>query len=99
MKNIEQVSQYNQSQLIANNDLVSIHLSNALSPKPLTFRDDHKHIASNILGNTSLTCQQKHTNAQQSSVLNKRMNMNAEGWLKALQTSLVKPSLVDAIVA
>jgi hypothetical protein len=97
LKNLEQISQYNQSQLIVDNDLVSIHLSNALSPKPLTFRDDYKHIASNILGNTSLTCQEKHTNAQQSPVLNKRMNMNAEGWLKAVQTSLVKSSLVDAI--
>lgn len=97
LKNIEQISQYNQGQLIADNDLVSIQLSNALSPKPLNFRDDKLHIASNILGNTSLTCQEKYTNPQQSPVLNKRINMNVEGWLKAVQTSLVKSSLVDAI--
>ncbi|MDX2370325.1 MAG: VC2046/SO_2500 family protein [Colwellia sp.] len=97
LKNIEQISQYNQGQLIADNDLVTIQLSNALSPKPLTFRDDNHYIASNILGNTSLTCQEKHTHQQSSAVLNKRVNMNVEGWLKAVQTSLVKSSLVNAI--
>jgi len=95
LKNMEQISQYNQSQLVADNDLVSIQLSNALSPKPLTFRDDKQHIASDILGNTSLTCQEKHSHQQSSVVLNKRVNMNVEGWLKAVQTSLVKSSLVE----
>ncbi|MBL4900526.1 MAG: hypothetical protein JKX76_12995 [Colwellia sp.] len=99
LKNVEQISQYNQSQLIADNDLVSIQLSNALSPKPLTFRDDKQHITSNILSNTSLTCQEKHTHQQVSSVLNKRVNMNAEGWLKTIQMSLVKSNLVDGITA
>ena len=97
LKNIEQISQYNQSQLIVDNDLVTIQLSNALSPKPLAFRDDNHYIASNILGNTSLTCQEKHTHQQSSAVLNKRINMNVESWLKTVQTSLVKSSLVDAI--
>jgi hypothetical protein len=97
LKNIEQISQYNESQLIADNDLVSIQLSNALSPKPLTFRDDNKYIASNILANTSLTCQEKHTNPKSSPVLNTRINMNVESWLKAVQTSLVKSSLVDGV--
>lgn len=99
LKNLEQISQYNQGELIAQNDLVSVQLTNALSPKPLTFRDDNRHIASNILGNTSLTCQEKHNHEQSSVVINKRTNMNVEGWLKTVQTSLVKSSLVDAIVA
>lgn len=97
LKSVEQINQYNQGQLVADNDLVSIQLSNALSPKPLTFRDDNKHIASNILGNTSLTCQEKHACKQVTPVLNKRLNMNVESWLKTVQTSLVKSSLVDAI--
>ena len=99
LKNLEQINQYNQGELIAQNDLVSVQLTNALSPKPLTFRDDNRHIASNILGNTSLTCQEKHNHEQSSVVINKRTNMNVEGWLKTVQTSLVKSSLVDAIVA
>ena len=97
LKDMAQINQYNQSQLIADDDLVSIQLSNALSPKPLTFRDDCQHIASNVLGNTSLICQEKHTHQQSSAVLNKRINMNIEGWLKTVQTSLVKSSLVDTI--
>lgn len=99
LNNIEQINQYNQSKLLADNDLVSIQLSNALSPKPLTFRDDNKHIASNILGNTSLTCQEKHASKQTTPVLNKRLNMNVESWLKTVQTSLVKSSLVGGIAA
>jgi len=97
LKNIEQISQFNQSQLITDNDLVSFKLSNVLSPKPLTFRDDYQHIPSNVLGNTSLTCQEKHSCHQSSNVLNKRVNMDVGGWLKAVQTTLVKSSLVDAI--
>jgi hypothetical protein len=97
LKNIEQINQYNQGQLIADNDLVSVQLSNALSPKPLAFRDDNHHISSNILGNTSLTCQEKHNHQQSSAVLNKRMNMNVEEWLKTVQTSIVKSSLVAAV--
>lgn len=97
LKNIEQVSQYNQGQLIADNDLVSLQLSNVLAPKPLAFRDDKKFIASNVLGNTSLTCQEKYAHPQPSAVLNKRLNMKVDNWLKTVQTSLVKSSLIDAI--
>lgn len=99
LKSIEQISQFNQSQLIADNDLASIQLSNALSPKPLTFRDNNHHIDSKTLGNTSLTCQEKYACQQSSPVLNKRIKMNVEGWLKTVQTSLVKSSLVDTITA
>jgi hypothetical protein len=99
LKNMEQISQYNQGQLLADNNLISIHFDNALSPKPLTFRDDKQHIDSNILGNTSLTCQEKHSHHQPSPVLNKRINMNVEGWLKSVQTILVKSSLVEPITA
>ena len=97
LKNIEQVSQYNQGQLIVDNDLVSIQLSNVLVPKPLAFRDDKKFITSNVLDNTSLICQEKYAHPQPSAVLNKRLNMKVDNWLKTVQTSLVKSSLIDAI--
>jgi hypothetical protein len=99
LKNIEQISQYNQGQLLADKQLMSIQLDNALSPKALTFRDDKQHIDSKVLGNTSLTCQEKHSHEQASTVLNKRINMNVEGWLKAVQTTLVKSSLVEPMTA
>ena len=97
LKSIEQIVDYNQGQLIADNDLASLQLHNALSPKPLSFRDDKQHINSTVLGNTSLTCQERHMAAQVSPVLNKPINMNVEGWLKAVQTSLVKSSLLAPV--
>jgi hypothetical protein len=99
LKSIEQINQFNQGQLIADNDIVSLHLLNALSPKPLAFRDDNKHIQSSILKNTSLVCQEKHLQINEDKVLNKTLDMHVEGWLKAVQTSLVKSKLVDVIAA
>jgi hypothetical protein len=99
LKNIEQVSQYNQRQLLSDNNLISLQLSDVLSPKPLAFRDDKKFIASNVLGNTSLTCQEKNYHQHPSAILNKRIAMKVDNWLKAVQMSLVKSSLVDGITA
>jgi len=99
LKNIEQINQYNQGQMVADNDITSLHLQNALTPKPLAFRNDNKHIASDILSNTSLVCQEKHALKQEVKVLNKPLDMHVEGWLKAIQTSLVKSNLVDVIAA
>ncbi len=95
LKNIQQINQYNQGQLVADNHFSSLHLTNAISPKPLAFRNDNKHISSNILSNTSLICQEKQTHKQEGEVLNKRLDMNAEGWLKTIQKSLVESTLVD----
>ena len=95
LKNIEQINQFNQGRLIADNDLPSLHLMNALTPSPFAFRDNNKHISSTILSNTSLVCQEKHAQAQEDKVINKPLDMHVEGWLKAIQTSLVKSTLVD----
>jgi len=95
LKNIEQINQYNQGQLVADNDLASLHLINALTPNPIAFRDNNKHIPSTVLSNTSLVCQEKHALAQEEKVINKPLDMHVEGWLKAIQTSLVKSHLVD----
>ena len=99
LKNIQQINQYNQAQLIADNDLPSLHLINAISPKPLAFRDDNKHVSNNILSNTSLVCQEKYALKQEENVLNKPLDMHAEGWLKAIQASLIESNLVDVIAA
>jgi len=95
LKNMQQINRYNQSQLIIDNDLASLHLSNAISPNPLAFRDDKKHIESNILTNTNLICQEKHANKQEGQVMNKPLNMDVDGWLKAVQNSVVESSLVN----
>jgi hypothetical protein len=95
LRNIEHINQYNQGQMIADNDLTSLHLTNALTPKPLAFRDDNKHISSSVLSNTSLVCQEKHTLKKEGKVINKQLDMHVEGWLKAIQTTLVKSNLVN----
>jgi len=95
LKNIEQVNRYNQSQLIADNDLATLHLANAISPNPLTFRDDKKHISNEILSNTHIICQEKHANKQEGQVMNKPLNMNVDGWLKAVQSAIVESSLLN----
>ena len=55
----QSTSIFNQSELIQSNNLAELHLSNVLSPKPLAFRDDKKHITQQVLSNTSLYCQKK----------------------------------------
>ena len=58
-----EVNQFNQAHIIVDNDLANIHLTNAMMPKPLAFRDDNKHIESQVLENTSLFTQLKHKQA------------------------------------
>ena len=95
LKNLEQLNQYNQAQLVADNYLASLHLTNAMTPNPIAFRNDKKHIPSSVLDNTSLVCQEKHAAEQADKVLNKPLDMHVENWLKVLQTSLVESNLVN----
>ncbi len=95
LENIEQIHQYNQASLIVDNDLPNLHLSNAIAPKPLAFRNDNKHINSNVIGNTSLVCQAKYAKNQLDECINKPLDMKVDSWLKAVQTSIVKTSLLN----
>jgi len=92
---LAQINNYNQAQDIVENSLTNIHLTDAIKPKPLAFRDDASHIANNVMSNTSLVCQAKHAQQDATIVLNKRLSMDAKGWLKNIQTSLVKSRLVE----
>jgi len=95
LEHIEQIHQYNQASLIVDNDLPNLHLSNAIAPKPLAFRNDNKHINSNVIGNTSLVCQAKYAKNQLDECINKPLDMKVDSWLKAVQTSIVKTSLLN----
>lgn len=99
LKSVEQIKAFNQGQLVADKKLATLHLTNALSPKPLAFRNDNKHVNHDVLSNTTLVCQKKHAQHQANTVINKPLTMQVEGWLKALQTSLVKSPLVDVVAA
>jgi hypothetical protein len=90
---------FNQSELIQSNNLAELHLSNALSPKPLAFRDDKKHITQQIISNTSLYCQKKFNQQKVNNIDsdNSRLSFDAKGWLKAVHNTIVKAPLLDAI--
>ena len=64
VENINPSYSANQAQSIADNNLAAIHLSNAMNPKPLAFRDNKQHIVSTVMDNTSVYCQHKHQQNQ-----------------------------------
>ena len=99
LKNNEQINLFNQAEMLNEAGLESLHLTNAMTPKPLAFRNDNKHIQSKVMENTSLHCQLKHrqlTNEGNpvSQVLNKPLSFNAKEWLKGVEESLVKAPLL-----
>lgn len=85
LTSLDDVKQFNQVQTIIDNDLANIHLTNAMMPKPLAFRDDKKHIESQVLHNTSLFTQLKHKQAAELS----------KAHLNQLQEAQTNPSLSD----
>ena len=94
LQSLDEIDDYNQAQLIVEQQLSQIKLTDALAPKPLTFRDDAKHIDQQVLSNTSLHCQKHYRdNAQQKTT---RMGFEAVQWLNALQNSIVKSTLFTA---
>ncbi|WP_053046432.1 VC2046/SO_2500 family protein [Thalassomonas viridans] len=92
LKNDTQIQEFNQAELVHDNQLASLHLENAINPKPLAFRDDKRHVPHQVMTNTTTHCQQKHrTGTGQVS----RMAFNAKGWLDAVKTSMVKSAQVN----
>jgi hypothetical protein len=85
LTSLDDVKQFNQVQTIIDNDLANIHLTNAMMPKPLAFRDDKKHIESQVLHNTSLFTQLKYKQAAELS----------KAHLNQLQEAQINPSLSD----
>ncbi|NQY63661.1 MAG: hypothetical protein HRT38_07970 [Alteromonadaceae bacterium] len=104
LKENEQLNHFDQSNLVQENRLTELHLLNALRPKALAFRDNIKHIAYDVLTNTSPYCQKKHLQEQQALsqsaspviTLNERLSFDAKGWLNNVQDSIVKSLLVTA---
>ena len=96
LENVEEISRYNQASLIESQQFDQLRLTNTLNPKPLAFRDDAKHISQQVLSNTSLYCQQKY---QDKSLTQHqpRADFNAKAWLSAVQTTIVKAPLMEAV--
>ncbi|MBU2892999.1 hypothetical protein KO495_06630 [Colwellia sp. D2M02] len=65
LQSMNEIASFNQVEAVLANDLASIRLANALTPKPLSFRDNKHHIASDVIANTSVYCQTKLAQAAQ----------------------------------
>jgi len=89
--NISELNDFAQSQHLTDGNVASIHLENALQPKPLAFHNDKKYIPSNILNNTTLHCQNRYKNVDSKTA--KRLSFNVNGWLDGIQTSIVNAPL------
>lgn len=97
LENVESITEFNQANFIVENRIQDLHLTDALNPKPLSFRNDAKHILHNILSNTSLYCQHKYSNKEAKSVNNKRLAFNAKGWLDVIQETIIKSPLIRTV--
>ena len=86
---LDDVKQFNQVHNIVDNDLANIHLTNAMMPKPLAFRDDKKHIETQVLENTSLFTQLKYKQAAE--VSQARINQSQENQLNLVSIEADKP--------
>lgn len=94
LSTLDEIKQFNQAQIIVDNGLASIQLSNALSPKPLAFRDNKKHIHSEVIQNTSLFTQLKYKQEPVTQALN--LQETQQVTVSDLDKPLNKPSKFNA---
>ena len=96
LENIEDMQLFNQADLIESKRLEHLRLMNALSPNPLTFRDDASFINQQVMSNTSLYCQQKYKNKALEQP-QPSLEFNATAWLSGIKNTLEKSATVDAV--
>ncbi len=95
LRDMDEIDSFNQAKHFKNNDLATIYLTNAISPNPLAFRDNVKHIPTQVMDNTSVYCQLKHAKQQdENTPLNKPLAFNAKAWLNTIQNTLVTAPLI-----
>jgi len=90
---LENISYFNQANLIVEKRLADLHLRNAMTQTPLAFRDDTLHIAHDVIANTSLYCQQQYKEDKSSPKEQQRLAFNAKAWLNTVQETIVKSPL------
>lgn len=98
LESLTQITEFSQAHLIEQQQLPTLHLTQALMPKPLAFRDDKTHISATVLSNTRLYCQQQHQlkkHAENNQDKENRLAFNVNEWLKSVQTAIVKAPLLS----
>ncbi len=99
LDNIDEIEQFSQAEFIVEQRLADLHLQNALSPLPLSFRDDVNFIKKDVLSDTSLHCQQRFRNkksADTNELSNAMASFNAKAWLDNIQTTVHRGSYAVA---
>lgn len=81
----EEINKFNQGEIIANNDMATIHLSNAMKHTPIAFRDNKSFISAEVMSNTSVICQQKY---QQSLLQSATETINVEDKFNTLEQGI-----------
>jgi hypothetical protein len=94
LENVDDIAKFEQAHLIEQEHFASLQLENSLNPKPLAFRNNAKHVASSVLSNTSLYCQQRYKQSKEQKSEDNRLAFNVNAWLKSVQTTLVKAPLI-----
>lgn len=87
LTNITELEKFNEAHLISEQTIAAIHLSNVLTPKPLSFRNNDQHIASDIMANTSIHTQKRYESNNQP--LSKKLNFNTVQWLNTVKQASV----------
>ena len=96
LEDIDDIDDFSQAKLIQEKQLSTLHLQEALNPKPISFRDDKTHIITSVLSNTSLYCQQQyHLRNENKPLEESRLAFNVNAWLKNIQTTIVKAPLLE----
>lgn len=93
LENMNQITQYNEVADIQQNNMSAIHLNNALSPKPLSFKNNSKHIPNNVLSNMNVHSQERYLMEKNNNRVNQPVSFNAVGWLNSIENSMTENTL------
>lgn len=92
LENVDDISYFNEAEIIQNKELATIRLKQALNPKALAFRDDDKHIPTQTLSNTSLYCQYKQQTGSDGVKNSVQLPFDAKEWLNGVEAARVSIS-------
>ena len=102
LEKVDDIEKFSQAPLLTDTKLANIHLSQALAPLPLAFRDDPQHIPTPVLSDTSIHCQRRIEKQKQhkeadnnANLLNSAAFFNAKAWLDTIKDTLVKTNKVS----
>ncbi|WP_211185357.1 VC2046/SO_2500 family protein [Thalassotalea algicola] len=92
LDSLDAIDCFNQSSHVNQALMATIQLENAIAPRPLSFRNDKKHIPAVVKSNTSLSCQLRQEEGNE----REKLSLDAKGWLKSIKNSLLNEEVKQA---